>query len=102
MLGFLLGWMYYRTGNIWLNIIAHAANNAFAVTLIYLERLKDPNMDIAKADVNMSIWWGILSLIVIIVLLILFDRVSHYQINKPGEEVIIRAENGSQPSWTTG
>ena len=29
-LGFLLGWIYYRTGNIWLNIIGHFFNNAFA------------------------------------------------------------------------
>ena len=83
VLGFLLGWMYYRTGNLWLNIIAHAANNAFAVTMIYVLRLKDPKMDIAKADVNLSIWWGLLSLVVIFGLFILFERLSHYQINKP-------------------
>ena len=88
VLGFVLGWMYYRTGNIWLNIIAHAANNAIAVTAIYVMRLKDPQADVAKADVNLSVWWGLLSLVVIYGLFILFEKVSQYQINKPGEEVI--------------
>ena len=101
VLGFLLGWMYYRTGNIWLNIIAHAANNAVAVTAIYVMRLKNPKMDVAKADVNLSIWWGLVSLAVIYGLFVLFERVSQYQIIKPGEEVIIREEDYNQPSWVT-
>lgn len=101
ILGFLLGWMYYRTGNLWLNIIAHVANNAFAVTMIYLMRLKDPKMDVAKADVNLSIWWGLISLAVIYGLFILFEKVSKYQINKPGEEVIIRTDDYNHPSWVT-
>jgi len=99
VLGFLLGWMYYRTGNIWLNIIAHAANNAFAVSAIYLVRLKNPNTDIAKADVNLSMWWGLVSLMVILGLLVLFEKVSQYQVNKPGEEVIMRTND--QPSWVS-
>jgi len=28
-LSFILGWMYYRTGNIWLNIVGHFTNNFF-------------------------------------------------------------------------
>jgi membrane protease YdiL (CAAX protease family) len=101
VLGFVLGWMYYRTGNIWLNIIAHAANNAVAVTVIYVMRLKNPHMDIAKADVNLSIWWGLVSLAVLYGLFILFEKVSQYQIFKPGEEVIMRDEDYNQPSWVT-
>lgn len=101
VLGFLLGWMYYKTGNIWLNIIAHAANNAVAVTALYIMHLKNPKIDPAKADVNLSVWWGLISLVVIFVLLVLFEKVSHYQINKPGEEVIMRDDDFSQPSWVT-
>ncbi len=99
VLGFVLGWMYYRTGNIWLNIIAHAANNAIAVTAIYVLRLKDPHADVAKADINLSVWWGLISLAVIYGLFILFEKASQFQINKPGEEVIIRDDDYKQPSW---
>ncbi len=98
VLGFLLGWVYYRTGNLWLNIIAHAVNNAFAVTALYVMRLRNPKLDVAKADVNISIWWGLVSLAAIYVLLILFEKYSQYQINKPGEEVAIR---GDEPSWVS-
>ncbi len=100
VLGFLLGWMYYRTGNIWLNIIAHAANNAFALTALYLMKLKNPKADINTPDVNLSIWWGLVSLAVVYGLFILFEKFSQYQINKPGEEVLIRDENPNRPSWT--
>ena len=99
-LGFLLGWMYYRTGNIWLNIIAHAANNAFALTALYLMKLKNPKADINTPDANLSIWWGLVSLAVVYGLFILFEKFSQYQINKPGEEVLIRDENPNRPSWT--
>ncbi|HEY0433806.1 MAG TPA: CPBP family intramembrane glutamic endopeptidase [Chitinophagaceae bacterium] len=98
VLGFLLGWLYYRTGNLWLNIIAHAVNNAFAVTALYVMRLKNPTLDPAKADVSIPIWWGLVSLIGIYVLLILFEKYSQYQVTKPGEEVTIR---GNEPSWVS-
>jgi membrane protease YdiL (CAAX protease family) len=101
VLGFLLGWLYYKTGNIWLNIIAHAANNAVAVTALYVMHLKNPKIDPASADVNLSIWWGLVSLAIIFGLMILFERVSQYQINKPGEEVIMRDDDYNQPSWVS-
>jgi len=89
-LGFILGWMYYRTGNIWLNIIAHAMNNAVSLTVLYV-----------KFDGSIPFWWGFVSVPVICGLFILFDRVSQYQVNKPGEEVIIRTDDYNQPSWVT-
>ena len=101
VLGFVLGWMYYRTGNLWLNIIAHVVNNAFAVTAIYIMRMYDPNMDVAKADIRVSIWWGLLSLAVIIGLFTVFEKVSRYQIDRPGEEVLINTPDSSQPPWVT-
>ena len=58
-------------------------------------------MDVAKADVNLSVWWGVISLAVIFGLFILFERFSQYQINKPGEEVIIRTDDYNQPSWVS-
>jgi membrane protease YdiL (CAAX protease family) len=99
VLGFLLGWMYYRTGNIWLNIIAHAANNTFALTALYVMKLKNPKADLNTPDMDLSIWWGLVSLAAVYGLFILFEKFSQYQINKPGEEVLIRDENPNQPSW---
>ena len=36
--GFLLAWLYHRTGSLWPNIVAHAGQNALAlvVTIFFL------------------------------------------------------------------
>ncbi len=36
ILGFLLGMIYYLTGNLWLSILAHSINNGLQVVLMYL------------------------------------------------------------------
>jgi hypothetical protein len=36
ILGFALGWMFYVSRNIWINIVAHFFNNALAVTQLFL------------------------------------------------------------------
>jgi membrane protease YdiL (CAAX protease family) len=99
-LGFVLGWMYYRTGNIWLNIIAHAVNNAAAITALYITRLNDSTADLSKADPKLPLWLGIISLAAVYVLFIVFERVSKKQIDHPGEEVLLEYEDMSKPSWT--
>jgi len=101
VLGFILGWMYHRTGNLWLSIIGHACNNAFAITVLYIMRLKDPNIDLSKADPEMPLWVGLLSAVLLAGLYILFEKINKYQINKPGEELVMNIENPNQPSWLT-
>jgi len=88
-LGFLLGWMYYRTGNIWLNIIAHFFNNAAAVTQLYLISKPGQKIDASMMDTHSPWWLGIASTAVLIGLLIAFDKVGRKDIDRPGEEVLI-------------
>lgn len=76
ILGFVLGWMYYRTGNLWLNIIAHAANNTIAVTTLYIMRRNNPNADLSKADPHFALWWGFVAVIIVCILFIVFEKVS--------------------------
>jgi uncharacterized protein len=99
-LGFVLGWMYYRTGNLWLSIIAHAANNAIALTALYITKQNNKNADISDADPHIPAWTGLIAVAVVYGLFILFERVSKKQINKPGEEVLIEYEDMNKPSWT--
>jgi hypothetical protein len=75
--------MYYRTGNIWLNIIAHGINNAIALTAMYLS-VEEPEA---------PRWLGLVSVVVVIGLFFLFEKISKNQINKPGEEVLIEYED---------
>lgn len=96
VLGFVLGWMYYRTGNIWLNIIGHFTNNAIAVTSIYIAA-RSGTAAVSDADQTFPIWSGVISLIITIVLFILFEKVCKKDIDHPGEEVLIPGYNYHDP-----
>ncbi|MES2849969.1 MAG: CPBP family intramembrane glutamic endopeptidase [Bacteroidota bacterium] len=88
-LGFVLGWMYYRTGNIWLNIIAHFFNNAVAISLLYFTTKPGEKLDPSKMDSHSPLWLGALSIAALIGLLIAFDKAGKKDIDRPGEEVLI-------------
>ena len=88
-LSFILGWMFYRTGNLWLSIIAHFCNNAFAVTMLYLSRGKDQKVDPSNLDERFPIWIGLLGLVVLFALFLLFEKINRKDIDRPGEEVLI-------------
>ncbi|MFT3681887.1 MAG: CPBP family intramembrane metalloprotease [Ferruginibacter sp.] len=95
VLGFALGWMYYRTGNIWLNIIAHFVNNAVAVTALYLSHQPGQKIDPSKIEEPLPIWWVAVSLVAIPLLLVLFEKVIKKDVDRPGEEVLIPGYNFS-------
>ncbi|MEO6719842.1 MAG: CPBP family intramembrane glutamic endopeptidase [Ferruginibacter sp.] len=88
-LSFVLGWMYYRTSNIWLNIIAHFFNNAFAVTMLYAASRPGQKIDPSKIDERFPLWYGLVGLIIVIGLFVLFEKLNKKQIDRPGEEVLI-------------
>jgi len=92
LLGFVLGWMYYRTGNLWLSIIGHVTNNAAALTALYIMKLKDPNIDLNKVDPDFPFWSGFVALAIVVLLLIALDKVSQYQIKNPGKEELMADE----------
>ncbi len=41
ILGLLMGWIYYRTGSLWLTMLIHFVNNGTAVVLGQIDSLKD-------------------------------------------------------------
>jgi membrane protease YdiL (CAAX protease family) len=93
VLGFILGWFYYRTGNIWLNITGHFFNNALAVTALYITTKPNVPLDPLQTDTHFPLWIGLVSLAAVYGLLQLFDIVSKKDIDHPGEEVLITAYN---------
>jgi len=88
-LGFVLGWFYYKTGNIWLNIAGHFLNNAAAVTALYVTTKKGEIVDPAKIDDHFPLWIGLASVAAVVGLFIVFDRVSKKTEYRPGEEAQI-------------
>lgn len=86
-LGFVLGWMYYRTGNLWFNIIGHFFNNAFAVTVLYISTKPGEKLDPSKIDERFPLWIGFVAIVVVYALFVLFEKLSKDEIDRPGEEV---------------
>lgn len=86
-LGFVLGWMYYRTGNIWLNIIGHFVNNAFAITVLYIATKPGAKTDPTKIDDHFPLWFGVVGIALVYWLFKYFEKVSKADIDRPGEEV---------------
>jgi uncharacterized protein len=74
-LGLILGYLFYYSKSIWLPIIAHFFNNAFAVTAMYLMN-KQGGLTAAKMDERFPIWYGVLALAVIIALFIAYRNES--------------------------
>lgn len=74
-LGVVLGLLYQYSGKIWLNILGHFVNNAIAVTMIYVYTLQGKPMKDVMND-NSERWSGILLLPVVIILFVLYKRVS--------------------------
>ncbi|MER3497998.1 MAG: hypothetical protein C4308_04875 [Chitinophagaceae bacterium] len=92
-LGFILGWMYYRTGNLWLSIIGHVTNNAVALTVFYFSKGKNP-----EQDIHLPIYVGLASIAILYGLFIVFEKVSSYQVDRPGEETAMAVKN-KLPDW---
>jgi len=89
VLGFILGWLFYRTGNIWLNIAAHFFNNAIGILTLYYYSTPGKPTDLSKIDDKFPIWLGAVGVIGVIALLYVLDKVSKDDIDRPGEEVLL-------------
>ncbi|HMI78678.1 MAG TPA: CPBP family intramembrane glutamic endopeptidase [Ferruginibacter sp.] len=76
LLGFILGLMYQRSKNIWVNIIAHFLNNTVAVIqLFWISRNKE-KIEVDKLDPQVPLWGALIAVAITAGLFILFERVS--------------------------
>jgi len=76
LLGFVLGLMYQRSRNIWVNVVAHFLNNVVAVIqLFWISRNKE-SIELDKLDVKAPLWVALIAVAITIGLFILFERVS--------------------------
>lgn len=86
ILGMLLGYLFYYSGNLWLNVFAHLVNNGAQVVLMYLN-----NLGICKTDLDNpempKIWEFIVYTTMFIALWYVFYRFS--QRNKKSNFVTV-------------
>ena len=71
LLGGILGWLYWKSGNFWVAVIAHFFNNAFQVIGQYLYKQRVSTIDLEQ-DVHVPWYWGLLSALVIGVIMLLY------------------------------
>ena len=71
IIGCLLGYVYYRTGSLWLTMLMHATNNALAVVMSHIDSLKDveyfidvmsPGTYAAVMAVSIAVLCGVIAL----------------------------------------
>jgi membrane protease YdiL (CAAX protease family) len=81
-LGIMLGLLFHYSGKLWLCILAHFLNNAFAITAIYVYKSQGKSIAEAMNDSGDGTWYGVLALPVFIALFIVFKKMRV----KPPEE----------------
>ena len=102
-LGLVLGYIFYYSKNIWLNITAHFLNNAVVVTGLYLLSRSGKLTEKSLEDDNYPVYVGILAIVAVFALFTFFKRESvkttvitqdgereEYELNNPFDK-----ENGN-------
>jgi membrane protease YdiL (CAAX protease family) len=74
-LGYVLGLIFYYTGNIWLNVLAHFFNNGLAVTQMYILTKQGKSIKDSMEE-TYPIWWGLAAAFVLVGLFMLFKKIS--------------------------
>ena len=76
VLGFVLGLMYERSKNLWVNIIAHFLNNTVAVIQLFWISTHAKKVEVDKLDPDVPWWAALIALAITIGLFLLFEKVS--------------------------
>ena len=76
ILGFVLGLMYQRSKNLWVNIVAHFLNNAVVLVQLFWWSRHNTKVDLDKLDPNVSIWLGLVAMGITVILFLLFEKMS--------------------------
>mgnify|MGYP003757925901 CR=1 FL=1 len=108
ILGFVLGLLYHKTKNIWVNVIAHFLNNAFALIQLFILSNQKPQAvlskeDLSKQDLSLP-WW--ISILGVVILVLLFRALNKYSIANrekidAQEQLLLAKENVYHPFANT-
>ncbi len=73
LLGFLLGWLYWRTQNLWVSVAAHFFNNGLQVVGQYLFHNQVSTVDLEK-DVDVPWFAAVVSAVLIVAIMRWMDK----------------------------
>ncbi len=99
ILGFILGLLYYKTKNIWVNVIAHFLNNLLALIQLFYISTQKNQPDIIKPDAKIPWWLGLLALALILFFFRMLRKYSASNKEKidAQEQLILAKENIYNP-----
>ncbi len=99
ILGFVLGLIYFKTKNLWVNIVAHFLNNAIAVSQMFFLSIKKAKVDVGELDPKVDWWMGLLAVVALFVFFRLLEK--HSESNKmkiyAREQALLIHEPGGNP-----
>ena len=76
ILGFALGLLYYKSKNIWVNIIAHFLNNGIIIVTMFIFSLQNKKIDVNDVELKSEWWFVFLAGIFLFLLFKMFDKYS--------------------------
>lgn len=76
VLGFVLGLMYQRSKNLWVNIIAHFLNNTVAVIQLFWISKHAQKIEVDKLDPKVPLWGALIGLALTLGIFLLFEKAS--------------------------
>ncbi len=76
ILGFALGLLYYKSKNIWVNIIAHFINNGIIIIAMFIYSLQNKKMDVNDVELKTEWWYVFFAGGILFVLFRFFDKYS--------------------------
>lgn len=95
VLGLVLGWIYLRSGNLWLSVFAHFMNNALAATSMYLSVRRGKPLVSGSMEEEFPIWVAVPALAALAGLFFLFHRIVGTRAGRLGEEVVLELPDDS-------
>ncbi len=76
LLGFVLGLMYQRSKNLWVNIVAHFLNNTVAVIQLFWLSRHVQKVEVDKLDPKIPLWGGLIAIALTYGIFLLFEKAS--------------------------
>lgn len=76
VLGIILGLLYQRSKNIWVNIIAHFLNNAIAVSQMFYLAMQKKAIKADDLDPHVPWWGAVVAIVITIALFKLYEKLS--------------------------
>ena len=90
LMGQLFGYVYYRTGSVWLTMLMHCVNNTFALIMSNIDSLKD--VETLNETMPAPVYWALIAFCIVFLVYFVFRFLSIKPLDKQGSCAEILSE----------